>query len=280
LGINKKKNRPEKPEKGKEPSNIKGVGIYLIPKEFFDYYRRLKEHTYSYEDVLQKICQESDSRVVITNEETTTLKYPWNLFGISRKIMDSHLTQSYISKSAKVAKNVVIEGNVWIGNNTRIFENAVIKGPCYIGNNCVIGNFTLVRKYCNIEDNSIVGSHAELSNTTIQEDTHVHSGLFGDSIIGKNCRIGGGTITANRRIDRREIKSVVKGELINTGLDYFGTVIGDNTRMGIYVGTMPGVMIGSNVIIGPQTQVRKNVESNCVYYSQFKEIKRKRISDD
>ena len=39
----------EKPVAGKQPSDIKVVGIYLLPKDFFTYYRRVKEHDYAYE---------------------------------------------------------------------------------------------------------------------------------------------------------------------------------------------------------------------------------------
>ena len=33
-------------------------------------------------------------------------------------------------------------------------------------------------------------------------------------------------------------------------------------------------MMGDNVIIGPQTQVKENVESNSLYYSEFRGIKK------
>lgn len=272
----KVKGMVEKPEKGKEPSSIKVVGIYLLPKDFFGHHRKIKEHTYSYEDALQLIMENNNARIIMADKDTATLKYPWDLFGITKEIMDSKLKEQHIAKTAQIGKNVIIEGNVWIGENVKIYENVVIKGPCYIGNNCVVGNSAIIRKYSNLEDNVMVGAHAEVSNAIIQEGTHMHSGFVGDSIIGKNCRIGAGIIIANRRMDKGEIKPVVKGKRVETKLTFLGTIIGHNVHAGISVGIMPGVLIGSNSVIGPQSHVRENVESDTVYYTKFEAVKKKK----
>ncbi|PIV42843.1 MAG: hypothetical protein COS26_01545, partial [Candidatus Nealsonbacteria bacterium CG02_land_8_20_14_3_00_40_11] len=189
----------EKPGKGKEPSDTKVVGIYFLPKEFLDYYQRVPEKMYAFEDALSLYMKEKEVKVAITDKETPSLKYPWDLFRVARFLLDKYL-KSEIDQSAKIAKNVTIEGNVFIGKNTKIFENAVIKGPCYIGDNCVVGNNTLIREYSSLENSVLIGAFAEITRTVFQEDVHVHSGYFGDSIFGKGCRIGAGTVTANVRI--------------------------------------------------------------------------------
>ena len=143
----------EKPEKGMEPSSIRVIGIYLLPLDFFGYYKRVKENMYALEDALALYMKEKDTRVVITKKETPSLKHPWDLLKVTKSLMDKSLKPK-IEKSAKIAKNVVIKEPVYIGKNVKIFENAVIKGPCYIGNNCVIGNNVVVREYTNLEDNA------------------------------------------------------------------------------------------------------------------------------
>ena len=199
----KAKNLIEKPEKGKETSNIKVVGIYFLPKEFLDYYQRVTEHMYAFEDALSLYMKEKDVRVVIIKEKTLAFKYHWHLFEVTKYLMDKYL-EGKIAKTARISKNVIIEGKVFIGENAKIYEGAVIKGPCYIGDNCVIGNNSLVRDYTDLEQNSLIGALAEVTRCIFQEDVHTHSGYFGDSIFGKGCRIGAGTITANVRIDRGE----------------------------------------------------------------------------
>jgi acetyltransferase-like isoleucine patch superfamily enzyme len=114
---------------------------------------------------------------------------------------------------------------------------------------------------------------AEVTRSIFQENVHIHSGFFGDSIFGKGCRIGAGTVTANVRVDRGEIKSIVEGEKIGTRLNSFGVVIGENSKTGIRVSLMPGVLIGSNCSIGPNSVIFKNIEDSTNFYTKFKEIK-------
>jgi len=276
----------EKPTKGSEPSNVRIVGVYLLPVDFFEYYKKTEESTYAFEDALDFYVKNKDARLVIIKEETPSLKYPWDLFEVNKLIMGKYL-KPQIARSAKIGKNVVIEGNVYIGENTKIFEGAVIKGPCYIGNNCIIGNNSLIREYTNLENNVLIGAFAEVTRSIFQEDIHSHSGYFGDSIFGKGCRLGAGTITANVRIDRGEIKSTVKGLRptlhppafggplkIGTGLDSLGCIMGENTKTGIHCSLMPGVLIGSNCLIGPDSVVFENLENNTNFYTEFKGIKK------
>jgi len=262
----------EKPARGKEPSDIKATNIYLLPKNFFSYYRRIKEHMYAYEDALALYMKENDVRVAITKEETPSLKYPWDLFKINQLMMDALLKEQKIAKNVKIVKSAIIDGPVWMEENCIVFEHAVIKGPCYIGRGCTIGNNTLIRKYTNLEDGTLIGANAEITRSIFQPRSHTHSGYFGDSIIGEDVRIGAGTITANVRTDRREVRPVVKGERVETKLSALGAVIGDGAHLGVAVNLMPGVLVGTDTKIGPNTLVRENVPSRKIYYTEFKGI--------
>ncbi|MFH1894426.1 MAG: sugar phosphate nucleotidyltransferase [Patescibacteria group bacterium] len=255
----------EKPSKGEEPfsehedgdaSYIKAVGIYLLPKKFFDYYKKAEKEHYNFENTLRLFAKEGVVREFRNGEETITLKYPWHLFKVSKFLMDRYLGDK-----------------TNIGKNVKIYENATIKGSCYIGDNCVIGNNALVREYTNLENNCVVGANAEVARCVLQEDVHIHSGYFGDSIFGKKCRVGAGTITANVRIDRGEIKSVVKEEKIGTGLNSLGVIVGENTKIGINCSLMPGILIGSNCTVWPHSLVSENVEDNTNFRTELKGVK-------
>ena len=266
-------NLVEKPEKGKEPSDLKVVGTYLFPKTFFEYLKKVALNPYSLEDAILLYTKEKEARIALTDKETIALKFPWDIFSFTRYLMDNFL-ESEISKTAKIDKSAKIEGKVFIGENVRIFENVVIKGPCYIGDNTIIGNNSLLRDYVSLDGDNIAGALAEITRSIFSKGSTMHSGYFGDSILGQNCYVGAGTVTANIRIDRGHIKSVIRGEKIDTGLSSFGVVVGDNTKMGINVSLMPGVFIGSNCIVGPASLVRKNVEDNILFYSEFQETRK------
>jgi len=267
------KNLIEKPIKGKEPSNVKVVGIYFLPREFLDYYQRIPERIYSFEDALALYMKEKEVRVAMIEKDSFSLKYPWNLLEVAKFLIEKYL-KSEIDDSARISKNVTIEGNVYIGKNSKILEGAVIKGPCYIGDNCVIGNNSLIREYTNLENKVLVGALVEVARSIFQENIHTHSGYFGDSIFGRGCRLGAGLITANVRIDRGEIKSVVKGEKIGTNLDSLGCIMGENTKTGIHCSLMPGVLIGSACSIGPNSVVSGNIQNNTNFFPGFKRIKK------
>jgi len=123
-----------------------------------------------------------------------------------------------------------------------------------------------------LENNVLIGAFAEVVRSIFQEDVHIHSGYFGDSIFSRGCRIGAGAITANVRIDRGEIK--VGSKKINTGLNSLGVIMGENTKTGIHCSLMPGVLIGSNCIISPNSIVFENIKDNTSFYTEFKRIKK------
>jgi len=269
----------EKPQKGKEPSSIKMVGVYLLEPEFFETYKKVKKHIYDFEEALSVYMRENDVRIAILKkkeQDTPSLKYPWHLLKMKNYLFDRFL-ESKISQKAKIAKSAEIQGKVFIDDNVRVFERAVVKGPCYIGKNCIIGNYALVREYVNLGDNVLVGANAEVVRSIFQDNSTTHSGYFGDSIFDKNCKIGAGTITANVRLDRGNIKSNVKGEKIDTGLNSFGAIVGQNTKIGIRASLMPGILIGSNSIIGPHSLVKGNIKDNTLFYSEFKQVKNKNL---
>ncbi len=266
----------EKPKPGEEPSDIKVLGIYFLQPDFFEYYQKIKNHhPRDFVDALNLYIKEKETRFILWEKEVPALKYPWEPLELLRAMFNIDEFRNYVSPNATLGQNVVIKGNVYIGDNVTIGENTVISGPCFIGDNCKIGANNVFRGPVNLEKNVVIGSFTEIKNCLVQEGTHFHSGYFGDSIIGQNCRFGAGFITANRRIDRTNVKSLVKGKKIDTGLTYFGTVVGNNTRFGVHSGAMPGVLIGSDCIIGPGTLVFDNLEDNTKLFTQFKFEKKK-----
>jgi NDP-sugar pyrophosphorylase family protein len=263
----------EKPEQGKEPSNIKVSGIYLLDNRYIEYLEKVtgKVHfNIEFEAALTAYAKENDSRFLVMDKDYkgVSLKYPWHLFKVQKYLFNNYLTKQRISQTAQIAKNAVIEGSVLIGENARVCEGAVVKGPCYIGDDVLIGTNSVVRDYCDIEAKSIVGALSEVTRTVLQPDTHIHSGYFGDSILASGVRVGAGAITANLRIDREPVTARVKKEKngvkvlskVDTGLKTLGVIIGENSKLGVRVTTMPARFIGKNCTIGPATIVMRNVD--------------------
>jgi bifunctional UDP-N-acetylglucosamine pyrophosphorylase/glucosamine-1-phosphate N-acetyltransferase len=73
-------------------------------------------------------------------------------------------------------------------------------------------------------------------------------------------------------LDRATVKATVKNEKIDTGLKSLGVMVGDGTHIGIKASTMPGVIIGGNVVVGSETAVMNNIDDNTKYYTKFQEV--------
>ncbi|OGF56305.1 MAG: hypothetical protein A2Z21_03900 [Candidatus Fraserbacteria bacterium RBG_16_55_9] len=266
----------EKPAAKDAPSEVRALGIYLLPREFLDDLTHVKEHPYAYEEALGRYMGKQDVRVVIQEETSPSIKYPWDLLAATRLLMDEHL-EAYRAPTAQVSPLAHLEGEIYIGERVKIHEYAVIKGPCYIGNDCVIGTHALVREYTDLEDGVVIGAHAEVARCLFQEKSSTHSGYFGDSIFDRGARAGAGTVTANVKVHRDEIRPIVKGQRVPTGLRSLGAIVGAKTQLGISAMTMPGVLIGANSFVGPGTVVDENVPSSTrLYLRQDRVMKRKK----
>ncbi|MBI2577888.1 MAG: hypothetical protein HYV77_03550 [Candidatus Wildermuthbacteria bacterium] len=184
-----------------------------------------------------------------------------------------------IAKSARIEKGAVIKGEVFIGENTVIKENTIVEGPCFIGDNCEIGYSNVLRGPISLESGVKTGAFCEIKHSIVQKNSHFHSGYIGDSVVGENCRFGAGFITANRRIDRGSIKVTVKGEKVDTQITFLGAVVGANTRFGIHTGTMPGVVVGSDCLVGPGVYVFENIPSATNVMSRFSYEKKDNKAD-
>ncbi len=249
----------EKPEEGNAPSDYKITSAYFLDSSLLPFVQKFSTEHYSLEKALNEYVKENNVKGVFVDEiEDTRLKFPWDLLNINQKIQASKNMQ-FIDETAQIAKTSVIEGPVYIDKNVRILDFVKIVGPAYIGENALIGDFALVRKNSFVDKNVVIGSYSEIKNSLIYSGTTVHRNYIGDSVMDENSKIGAGTILANRRNDRGEIKSMVKGELISSGLDFLGAFIGAGAKTGANVAVMPGRKIGKNANVWPGKIVLEDI---------------------
>ena len=177
-------------EKPKDPpTNFAVTGIYFLTPKIFDIFARLKpswRNELEITDALQILLEEKNK---IEFEMITDY---WKDTGTPQDII--HANMVILKKmtpyfKGKKANDVIIKGNVMVGDETIIGSGVEIEGPAIIGNNCVIdadsrigpntsiGNNSKIRK-CNIE-NSII-----MSNCEINSDVNIK-----DSIIAFNSDI-------------------------------------------------------------------------------------------
>jgi len=266
----------ENPPKGRASSDIKATETYFFPKKFLDYYKKVPQREENLIDTINLFIKEGKADFVLLNKEPASLKYPWDIFKILHILFESKNFKNKIDSSVFIGKNVIIEKRVFIGTKTKVLDGAIIKGPAFIGSNCIIGNNAVIRDYTNIENEALIGSFSEIKNSILQEDFHSHSNYLGNSFFDKGCRVGVGTVTANRRLDRQNIEVKAKGEKIDTGHNYLGVVVGEDSKVGVNSSLMPGVLIGSHCFVGPHSLVMENIKDNTVFFTTFKNVKKRK----
>lgn len=259
----------EKPTKLHETS-YRLAAIYLLNKKFIQTLEKIPVESDQFEKALALDAKKGLVKALVTEKPTVSLKYAWDLLGIKDCVL-KNITASSISPKASVAHDALLSNAVVVEEGATIMEGVIIKGPAYIGKNVLIGNRAILRNGVIVEEKSVIGSQMEIKNSFVMDHTTTHSGFIGDSIIGRETKIAAGMVTANARLDRQSVTSVVKGEKVNTGIRHLGVIIGDKCNIGIRVSTMPGVIIGNNVVVGPSTTVMKNIGDNTKYYTKFLE---------
>jgi len=146
---------------------------------------------------------------------------------------------------------------VSIGKGTIIHPSAEIIGPAIIGKNCTLGPHAYLRENCLIGDNVHIGHSVEIKNSIIMDGTAVaHLNYIGDSIVGKNVNISGGAMLANLRLDRRPVSIKMGSRKIETGLEKFGAIVGDDSFIGVNAVLNPGTILGKRAKVYPLVSVR------------------------
>jgi UDP-N-acetylglucosamine diphosphorylase/glucosamine-1-phosphate N-acetyltransferase len=251
----------EKPQKGKEPSNLAVVGVYILTKKIFDYYKKIPLSDHQYEDaILQFIKDKNIVKAVSYEGFFAGYKYPWDLFTINKHLMDKNIYAQTIKDGSNISEHSTVEGNVWIEKGVKVFEGACIKGPCYIGENSVVGGNSLVRDYSSLGKGCVVGFSTEIKHSLIGDDCWFHMNYIGDSIISNNCLFGAGTLTANYRFDEQNIKVRIGNKHLDSGTNKLGAIIGDNCKTGINSCLEPGVKIGPQSLVGPNVDLQEDLE--------------------
>ncbi|MBI5273528.1 MAG: UDP-N-acetylglucosamine diphosphorylase [Chlamydiales bacterium] len=144
------------------------------------------------------------------------------------------------------------ESQILVGQNTVIEPTVFIKGPCIIGNNCEIRHGAYLRGCVILGDHCIVGHSSEIVRSLLLNHAKApHFNYVGDSVIGNNVNLGAGFITANLKLDEKEIYIFDQNKKVSTGLKKFGAIVADNTKIGCNSVSNPGTIFYKNAKLRP-----------------------------
>ena len=175
--------------------------------------------------------------------------YPWDFHYIIRRILQEELTES-ISPNASLSKSTIIDGPCIIEDDVTIDDFCKIKGPTYIGKGSLIGMTSLIRN-CMLGNETRIGFNCEIGRSYFAgHDKIPHQNVIVDSIIGENVWFGAYSAVDNVLPEEQTILyEIAKGNAIDTGMDHFGAVIGNNCTISTSVIIKPGSHIQADTLI-------------------------------
>jgi bifunctional UDP-N-acetylglucosamine pyrophosphorylase/glucosamine-1-phosphate N-acetyltransferase len=224
------------------PSSLANAGIYLLDRAIFSAMRDspLSERgEYELTDGLNLLAAVSKIRIVEL-ASWMEIGRPWDLLTANETLLKNETPQIL----GEVEAGATLKGPVTVGRGSIIRSGAYIEGPVLIGEDCNIGPNCFIRPTTCIGDRVRIGNAVEVKNSAIMSDSKIgHLSYVGDSVIGVGCNFGAGTICSNLRHDKKNIKSYIKGERVDSGRRKLGVIMGDDVMTGINTTIYPGTVI-------------------------------------
>ncbi|MFQ5470834.1 MAG: bifunctional UDP-N-acetylglucosamine diphosphorylase/glucosamine-1-phosphate N-acetyltransferase GlmU [Gammaproteobacteria bacterium] len=164
--------------------------------------------------------------------------------------------------------NVIIEGEVSLGDGVQIGPNTVIKNStigngvklmanCVIedavmGDECRIGPFARIRPETTLADHVHVGNFVEIKKSKVSTGSKInHLSYVGDSSVGSEVNIGAGTITCNY-----------------DGAKKHHTTIGNKVFIGSDTQLIAPVTVGDGATIGAGSTITRDVPADALTLSR------------
>lgn len=145
-----------------------------------------------------------------------------------------------------------LSDGVAVHNSATVENGAQLKGPVIVGPNCFIASTALIRGGCWLDARCTIGPACELkSSFNFAGSKLAHLNFVGDSVIGSDVNIEAGAMIANYRNERadKRIRIVHDGVILDTGVEKFGVIAGDGTRIGANAVIAPGAILASDSIV-------------------------------
>lgn len=144
-------------------------------------------------------------------------------------------------------------GNVAIHRTATIEPGAVVKGPAIVGAGSFVAAGAYLRGGVFLDRDCVVGPGCELKSTFMLAGAKLaHLAFVGDSLVGSRVNVEAGAVVANHRneLDDRRIRIVHEGRMIDTGVEKFGALIGDDVRIGANAVVAPGALLAPGSRVG------------------------------
>ena len=241
-------------EKPKEfVGNLANMWAYKFSSKIFDLIEKVelsKRWEYELTDAInlfiKYLSTEGFNPLYLINLEwkIIDISYPWDILGANKYFLEK-LEKSIINW--EIEEIVTIKWNIILGKWSILKSGTYIEWNVIFGENCVIWPNCYIRWNTVFWDNCHVWNAVEIKNSSIWNNTKIwHLTYVWDSIIWNNCNFWWWTKVANLRHDWKNLRAMVKWELIDTWLRKLWIIMGDNCKLGINTLCYPARILDAN----------------------------------
>ena len=169
---------------------------------------------------------------------------PWELTARLKDILEKIISQ--------LGAEFNIENGIAIHKSVTVEKGVTFKSPFIALENCKIGANAYFREGVFLDKSVKIGPGSEIKSSIICSQTAIaHLNYIGNSIIGQNVNFEAGSIAANHYNERenKRIWVTYNNETMDTGVEKFGSLVGDNSKIGANAVLSPGTILKRNSIV-------------------------------
>jgi UDP-N-acetylglucosamine diphosphorylase/glucosamine-1-phosphate N-acetyltransferase len=173
------------------------------------------------------------------------------------RVSGSH--EMYIEDGAAVEPFVLLDaqfGPILVRRGARIQAFTRLVGPCAVGAGSTVHGGKVA--------NSAIGEdcrvHGEVSTSLfLGQCNKAHDGFVGHSVLGRWANLGAGTTTSNLKNSYGTVQMWSPAGVVDTGMQFLGSLIGDHAKLAIGTQLMTGTLIGAGASVFGATSPAKAV---------------------
>lgn len=153
---------------------------------------------------------------------------------------------------AKLGTDYTVSGGVAIHKSSKVEPAVVLKAPIIVGPECFLASHSYLRGGVILAGYNSVGPGCEIKSSILCLKTNLaHFNYVGDSFLGANVNMEAGAVIANHFNERseKEISVRINGVVVSTGVEKFGALVGDGSKIGANAVLSPGTVLAPNTIV-------------------------------
>lgn len=245
-------------------SKLVSTGVYSLTPEVFELLPELSPEAGKLEvyvpDAVNKMISSGVKfhSAVTDSRGWIPLTFPWDVVTATGRLFEEF---EHSDIKGTIDESAIIEGPVVVSAGATVYQHAHIVGPAVVGPRATVGAHAVIRR-STLGEAAIVSEEAVVENSVLYDRSSVSAlADVANSVIGEGAVVGEGAELSDSDENGENIRSHVKGEMVDTGLKKLGCILGDQAYLGVGVRVKPGIKIYPRVVVADGEEVLEDISN-------------------